>query len=103
MAKTSMIVKMTAQPGARDQVLAALQRAKPAAEAEEGTEAYTFHLDKGDPDALWVIELYTDDAALGVHGGSEAVATLFGEVGPLLAEPPLLVMGEYVDGFGLPL
>lgn len=102
MGTTSMIVKMKGQPGARDQILAALVAAKPAAEAEEGTEVYSFHLDKADPDTLWVFELYADDAALGVHGGSEAVATLFAEVGPLLAEPPLLAMAEYAEGFGLP-
>lgn len=101
MAKTSMIVKMKAQPGTRDQVLAALVRAKPSAEAEEGTEAYSFHLDRGDEDTVWVLELYTDDAALGVHGGSEAVGTLFAEIGGLLAEPPMLVMAEYADGFGI--
>lgn len=94
MPKTSLFLKLTAQTGRRDDVLAALVRAMPGAEAEEGTEVYSFHLDKGDPDVVWVFELYTDDEALGVHGGSEAVATLFAEVGDLLAEPPVMAMAE---------
>jgi len=101
MSKTSVIAKMKAQPGSRDAVVAALTDAMAATEAEEGTLLFSIHLDKADPDTVWAFELYVDDAALGVHGGSEATATMFGAVGPLLAEPPMLVLGELHAAMGL--
>lgn len=100
MSKTSVFAKLTATPGTRDAVLAALRDALPSAQAEAGTEVYTFHLDKADADVVWIFELYTDDDALAVHSGSEALATLFGAIGDKLAEPPMLVLADYVDGKG---
>jgi len=101
MSKTSLIVRMKTQPGKRDEALAALVAALPSAEAEEGTEIYSFHCDKADPDLLWVFELYTDDAALGVHGQSQAVAEMFGVIGPLLAEPADLHLCDLHAGKGV--
>jgi quinol monooxygenase YgiN len=101
MSKTSLIVKMKTLPGKRDEALAALMVVMPSAEAEEGTEVYSFHTDMADPDTLWVFELYTDDAALGAHGQSPAVAELFGTLGDLLAEPPMMVMASMHAAKGL--
>jgi len=101
MSKTSMIAKMKAQPGQRDAIVAALTDAMAATESEEGTLIFAINLDKADPDTVWMYELYTDDAALGVHGGSESTAALFGAVGGLLAEPPLLVLGELHSAMGI--
>ena len=96
-----MFVKLRFQPGHRDEGLAALDTALVAAADEEGTEVYSFHLDKADPDVVWAFELYTDDEALGVHGQSAAVAELFGALGGILAEPPLLVVADLHGGKGL--
>lgn len=101
MTKTSLIVKMTAKSGQRDDVLAALMAVMPAAEAEEGTEVYSFHLDRNDPDTVWVFELYADDAALAAHAQSPAVAEMFAAVGPLLAEPPMLTQVDLHAAKGL--
>ena len=46
-------------------------------------------------------ELYTDDDALGAHSSSEAMGALFGAIGDLLGEPPLLVMARPVEAEGL--
>ena len=101
MSKTSLLVHMKTHSGKRDEALAALVAALPAAEAEEGTEIYSFHTDKADADVLWVFEVYTDDAALGVHGQSEAVAEMFGVIGPLLAEPPAMHLCDLHAGKGV--
>ena len=101
MSKTSVFVKLKANPGKDGDVLAALEVALPAALDEPGTEMYTFHNDKGDADTVWAFELYADDDAFAAHSASEAVAALFAEVGGLLAEPPMLVVGEYVAGKGV--
>ena len=102
MTQTSLFVKITAKPGRRDEVQAALEAALPAAEAEAGTLVYSFHADKGEPDVTWVFELYTDDDAFAAHSSGEAVAQLFATLGEVLAEPPLLVMAEPTGGKGLP-
>jgi quinol monooxygenase YgiN len=101
MSKTSLFAKMKVHPGKRDEALAALVAALPAANDEDGTEIYSFHADKSDADTIWVFELYTDDAALGVHGQSPAVAELFGTLGDLLAEPPMMVIADVHAGKGV--
>ncbi len=101
MSKTSLFVRMKTHDGKRDEALAALMAALPSAEGEEGTEIYSFHIDKADPDVLWVFELYSDDDALGVHGQSAAVAEMFGVIGPLLAEPPAMHVCDLHAGKGV--
>ncbi|MBU6330206.1 MAG: antibiotic biosynthesis monooxygenase [Acidobacteria bacterium] len=92
MTQTSLFVKMVFQEGKRDEGVAALETMLPTVEAEEGTLVYSFHRQADDANTVWVFELYTDGDALGVHGGSEAMAALFGLLGPMLAEPPMMVM-----------
>ena len=94
MTQRSLFVKMKFQPGKRDEGVAALVTMLPTVNGEDGTLVYSFHLDAGDADTIWIFELSTDDAALGVHGGSEARAALGGAIGGLLAEGPLMVMAE---------
>jgi quinol monooxygenase YgiN len=92
MTQTSLFVKMVFKDGKRDEAVAALDTMIPIVEAEEGTLVYSFHLDAGDANTVWVFELYTDVDALGVHGGSEAMAALFGTLAPLMSEPSMMVM-----------
>ena len=101
MAKTSMFVKLTAQPGTRDDLLAALGRILPAVDQEEGTEIYAIHTDTTDENAVWVYELYTDDAAMTAHSSSDAMAALLGEVGALLGDAPLMVVTTPTAGKGI--
>jgi quinol monooxygenase YgiN len=103
MAQTSLFVKMVAQPGKRDEVVAALETMLPQVAQEEGTLVYSFHLDAGDENTVWVFELYTDGDALAAHGGSDAMKSCFGTLGPLFAEPPMMVMATPTAGAkGLP-
>jgi quinol monooxygenase YgiN len=101
MSKTSLIAKMTVHPGKRDEALGHLETALAAAQAEEGTLVYSFHVDKADENVIWAVELYSDDAALGAHGQSPAVAELFGNLGPLLAEPPMMAVCDLHAAKGL--
>jgi quinol monooxygenase YgiN len=101
MAKTSMFVKLSAQPGKRDDLLAALEKMLVTVNDEEGTEIYAFNLDTTDENAIWIYELYTDEAALATHSGSEAMAALIGDLGGLLGDAPLMVTTTPVSGKGI--
>jgi len=92
MTQTSLFVKMVFQPGKRDEGIAALETMLPVVAEESGTLVYSFHRDAGDENTVWIFELYTDGDALAVHGGSDAMAALFGTLGGLMAEPPMMVM-----------
>lgn len=98
--KTSSFVKLTAQPGRRDELLAALQKMLPTVAEEDGTEVYSFHLDRGDENAIWIFELYTDDDALAAHSSSDAMKVLFEDLGGLLGEAPLMVFTTPTDAKG---
>jgi len=103
MAQTSLFVKMVALPDKRDEMIAALETMLPQVATEEGTLVYSFHTDAGDENTVWIFELYTDGDALGAHGGSDAMAACFGLLGPLFAEPPMMVMATpTANNKGLP-
>lgn len=101
--KTSSFVKLTAQPGRRDELLAALQKMLPVVADEEGTEVYSFHLDRADENAVWIFELYTDDDALAAHSASEAMKVLLNDLGGLIGDAPLMVFTTPTDAKGLDL
>ena len=101
MAKTSMFVKLSAQPGRRDDLLAALEKMLVAVNDEDGTEIYAFNLDTTDENAIWIYELYADEAALASHSASDAMATLIGDLGGLLGDAPLMVATTPVSGKGI--
>lgn len=101
MAKTSMFVKLSAKDGRRDDLLAALNKMLGAVNDEPGTEIYAFNLDTTDESSIWIYELYTDEAALAAHSGSEAMASLIGDLGDLLGDTPLMVATTPVSGKGI--
>lgn len=103
MAQTSVFVKLTAQPGKRDEAIAALERMLPTVHEEAGTLVYSFHCDAADENVLWVFELYTDGDALGVHAQSAAMAELIGSFGDLLGAPAEMYLATpTANGKGLP-
>ena len=71
--------------------------------------------DPSDSDLFWhtiaserivdcrIFELYRDDDALAEHSSSDAMRDLLGALGPLVAEPPLMVFATPSDakGFGV--
>jgi quinol monooxygenase YgiN len=101
--QTSLFVKMVFQDGKRDEGVATLETMLPQVATEPGTLVYSFHLDSGDENTVWIFELYTDGDALGVHGGSDAIKAMFGKIGGLFAEPPTMIITTPVGGNkGLP-
>jgi len=101
MAKISMFVKLTAKPGARDDMLKVFVDSLPLVEEEEGTEVYSFHADASDADVLWVHEIYTDQAALDAHFTGPALAAVMGAMGDLIAGAPEMITCAVVDGKGV--
>lgn len=86
--KVTVIARLDATPGKRDDLLAAFEAFLPAVLEEAGTEIYSLHLDEADENVLWVIEVYTDRAALDAHSGSPAFAEFLGGLGGLVAGAP---------------
>jgi len=101
MAQVSIIAKITAQPGRRDEVAAVLSGVLTHANEEPGTLAYSLHADGADDDVLWMYELYADQQALTDHSQTETFKALGGAVGALLAGRPELHFAVPVGGKGL--
>ena len=57
--------------------------------------------DAADGASFWVYELYTDDAALGVHGGSDTMAKVMVGLDGKLAETPELIVVHPVKAKGI--
>lgn len=101
MSKVALIAKLPTKPGRRDDLVAAFDPMMQAVNDEAGTETYILHLDAGDENVAWVYELYTDADAMGAHGTSETMASLFGSLGELLDGSPELITLTPVVGKGL--
>jgi quinol monooxygenase YgiN len=100
MAKASMFVKLTAKPGGRAEMIAALDKMLPTVTTEGGTLIYSINTDDTDEDVVWMFEVYADPDALTVHSSSDAMATLIGALGGLLGDGPLMVATTPVSGKG---
>jgi quinol monooxygenase YgiN len=87
-AKICFVVRLSAHPGRRDDLLAGLAEIVECIADEEGTEVYAFHTDDDDPDAVWSYEVFADAAALAAHRANPAVAAFDDRLTPLLAGPP---------------
>jgi quinol monooxygenase YgiN len=101
MAKPSMFVKLSTQPGKRAELLAAIDQMLEAVADEPGTQVYSIHTDNSDENAVWIFELYEDDAALASHSSSSAMQTLMGALGPLLGDAPILAATTGHGGKGV--
>ncbi len=91
-APVAVFAEVVAQPGRRDEVLAAAREAFAAAQAEPGTEVYAIHVCPEEPDVVRFYEVYADAEARGAHSTSEAIGKLIGALGELLAAPPRIVV-----------
>ena len=91
MSKTAIIAKLTAQSGKRDELVEALTSLVDAVAGEQGTELYILNESETEPDVVWFYELYTDQDALKVHSGSEAMKQVGGRLAGLLAGRPELI------------
>ena len=102
MAQVAVIAKITALPGKRDEVVDVLRDVVSGTESEPGTLVYAMNVDKADDDVIWFYELYTDEAALGVHGGGEVMKAAGGKLRDKAAGRPEIRVLELVQAKGLP-
>jgi quinol monooxygenase YgiN len=84
--KVSAIVKLVAKPGRRDDIAKAFADVRSLVDDEPGTEQYVLHLDQGNEDVAWVVEVYSDQTAFEAHGGGQVIATLMGALGDALVD-----------------
>jgi quinol monooxygenase YgiN len=67
---------------------------------EPETKTYLLHRAAGDPTDYLFYEVYTDQAALARHGGSEAMQRFFGLMGGVLDGRPEIALYEAIGGKG---
>ncbi|HVN51169.1 MAG TPA: putative quinol monooxygenase [Acidimicrobiales bacterium] len=103
MAKPSMFVKLSTQPGKRAELLAALDTMLEAVAAEPGTQVYSIHTDDTDENAVWIFEMYESAEAMAAHSTSDAMKALMGALGPLLGDAPILAATTPYGGKGVDL
>ena len=90
MSQLTVIARIQAQEGKRDELVAAFQEYFPQVESEDGTLVYAISTDTGDETTVWVYELYTGGDALQAHSGSDAFKDFGAKLGGLLAGAPEL-------------
>lgn len=88
-----MIIRSTAQPGKRDELLALYrEHLAPRAEANEGQEVVVWCADQQNPDVFVLFELYRDAETLDANAGADWFATYMRAAVPLLAAEPQITM-----------
>ncbi len=100
MSKVAVIAKIPVKDDHKDDFESAFATMLDAVEAEEGTELYVLNWEVGDSAVAWVYEIYTDQAALDVHSGSDAMKALLTATGPLVSGRPELTLLEPSAGKG---
>lgn len=103
MSKISLIAKLTAADGKADDLAAALVGLIEAAEEEAGLEVYSAHRDNSDANVFWFFEVYTDSAALDVHGKGDRMKAAMGALGAHLGGRPEVMRCTPVVAKGLSL
>jgi quinol monooxygenase YgiN len=103
MTKVAELVKITAAPGKRKELLEVLQRMIDQANTEAGTEVYVFHEAADDDVTVWTYELYSDQAARDAHGASPAIKEIGPALGALLGGAPELIRLRPAVGKGVDL
>jgi quinol monooxygenase YgiN len=83
-----IFTRLTAVPGRRDELVAALEALSDVARREPGAETFVVHPARDEPDVVLGYEVFRDDAALAEHRASAAVAAIGPRLEALLASPP---------------
>src|SRR3954471_15092401 len=99
MARVTAITKLVAQPGRFDDLVRAANDMVAAVEGEEGTEVYAVSRATNASDTLFVVEVFTDQAASEAHAAAgKAIGQL---LKPLVAKVEI-VLGEPLVAKGQP-
>ncbi len=98
----SVIAKLTANDGQRDDLVAALQpMLRHVEENEPDTVRYILMEDTSDENVVWLYEEYVDQAAFEAHGRSDTMKALGAAIGPFMGGAPELIFCRPVAGKGL--
>jgi quinol monooxygenase YgiN len=90
MSRVAITVRLRTKPGCKEALLAGLGRILAEARGEEGTEVYMVLESAFDDVTVWVVELYSDEAAYIRHRGSAVHHDLESQLGSLLDGTALL-------------
>jgi len=101
MSNVIVLAKIPVQEGKRADLIAGMAPMMEHVESEEGTLQYILCEDAGDENAVWVYEVYADQASFEVHSGSDVMKALGGAIGPFLSGRPELTFLSPVRGKGL--
>ena len=101
MSKVSVMAKLTAQPGKRDDLVKALQVLVDNSQTEAGNEVYVPHTDNKDEKSVWFYERYPHQSAVDAHMGSEVFKSAGPTLAPFLPGRPELTFLTPVGGKGL--
>lgn len=94
--------KMRAIPGQRDALIALLMQAADGLRDFDQCYVYVINTDPGDPDGIWVTEVWRSQADHQASLSLEATKTLIAQARPLIAEFSHRIEVAPVGGKGLP-
>ena len=94
MAPIAKLVRMRVVEGRRDQLVDTLEPVRAAAESDPGTEVWTIHVDREEPDQIFIYELYRDQAAADLHDQLPVLKAALARTGDLLAAPPEVIHAD---------
>jgi len=100
--QVSVIAKLQAKEGKRDELVEQLGKLVVAAEDEPGTLVYSVNLSNTEPDVVYFFEMYADQDAFAAHGKSDAFKAAGAGLGELLGGRPELHICELAVAKGLP-
>lgn len=98
-----LLVHVQARPDTADALCRQLSTLVALAREEPGTLAYSFYRMHDEAGHFLLHEVYRDRAAWAVHMASEPVQRALATLDTLLAAPPTVTTGDWVDGHGLTL
>jgi quinol monooxygenase YgiN/mannose-6-phosphate isomerase-like protein (cupin superfamily) len=100
MSKVARYAKATAQPGQGDELAEKMLSAAEQCRAVAGCELYVVNRAAGDPDTIWITEVWSDQQALDDSLAGEETQALIAEVRPLIAGMDLIEL-DPLGGVGL--
>lgn len=99
--QVGILARLNVQAGKSAAAIEVLKGMLDHVQGEDGTLTYILHRDNNDENVLWFYELYTDQAALGVHSTSDAMKAMGPALGAFLAGRPEMTFLTPVGGKGL--
>ena len=92
MPRISLVVQLEVKPGEMDSLLeAARVHARRSVEEEPGCISFDIVRPRGEENRLIYLEMYTDQAALDIHSGTERIAAFRELMGPKVASRSLAI------------